>query len=229
MDATATDAVALEAVGRTYGERDALLGVTLTLPQGRSLAVLGANGAGKTTLLRLLAGLLRPTSGTAKVLGSTLPKESWAIRGRIGLLAHDPMLYRALTVRENLAHQARLLSAPAERVGELINAVGLSGRADEPLRTLSRGLIQRAAAARALLAAPELMLLDEPYANLDPGGQSLLQPLLEDDRSVVITGHDPESLLRGSDFAVGLKAGEAAFYAPSDQVSSADWKALYEG
>lgn len=229
MDATATDAVALEAVGRTYGERDALLGVTLTLPQGRSLAVLGANGAGKTTLLRLLAGLLRPTSGTATVLGSTLPKESWAIRGRIGLLAHDPMLYRALTVRENLAHQARLLSAPAERVGELIDAVGLSNRADEPLRTLSRGLIQRAAAARALLAAPELMLLDEPYANLDPGGQSLLQPLLEDDRSVVITGHDPEALLRGSDFAVGLRAGEVAFYAPSDQVSSADWKALYEG
>jgi len=229
VDATATDAVALEAVGRTYGERDALLGVTLTLPQGRSLAVLGANGAGKTTLLRLLAGLLRPTSGTATVLGSTLPKESWAIRGRIGLLAHDPMLYRALTVRENLAHQARLLSAPAERVGELINAVGLSGRADEPLRTLSRGLIQRAAAARALLADPELMLLDEPYANLDPGGQSLLQPLLEDDRTVVITGHDPEALLRGSDFAVGLRAGEVAFYAPSDQVSSADWKALYEG
>jgi heme exporter protein A len=229
VDATATDAVALEAVGRTYGERDALLGVTLTLPQGRSLAVLGANGAGKTTLLRLLAGLLRPTSGTATVLGSTLPKESWAIRGRIGLLAHDPMLYRALTVRENLAHQARLLSAPAERVGELIDAVGLSNRADEPLRTLSRGLIQRAAAARALLAAPELMLLDEPYANLDPGGQSLLQPLLEDDRSVVITGHDPEALLRGSDFAVGLRAGEVAFYAPSDQVSSADWKALYEG
>ena len=229
MDATATDAVALEAVGRTYGERDALLGVTLTLPQGQSLAVLGANGAGKTTLLRLLAGLLRPTSGTATVLGSTLPKESWAIRGRIGLLAHDPMLYRALTVRENLAHQARLLSAPAERVDELIDAVGLSNRADEPLRTLSRGLIQRAAAARALLAAPELMLLDEPYANLDPGGQSLLQPLLEDDRSVVITGHDPEALLRASDFAVGLRAGEVAFYAPSDQVSSADWKAIYEG
>ncbi|MEI7889993.1 MAG: ABC transporter ATP-binding protein [Actinomycetes bacterium] len=229
MGATATNAVALEAVGRTYGERDALLGVTLTLPPGGSLAVLGANGAGKTTLLRLLAGLLRPTSGTATVLGSSLPKESWAIRGRIGLLAHDPMLYRALTVRENLAHQARLLSAPAERVDELIDAVGLSNRADEPLRTLSRGLIQRAAAARALLAAPELMLLDEPYANLDPGGQSLLQPLLENNRSVVITGHDPEALLRGTDFAVGLKAGRVAFHAPSNQVSSADWKALYEG
>ena len=97
------------------------------------------------------------------------------------------------------------------------------------IRLFARCQIGRQRLPRALLADPELMLLDEPYANLDPGGQSLLQPLLENDRSVVITGHDPEALLRGSDFAVGLTAGEVAFSAPSDQVSAADWKGLYEG
>src|SRR4051794_23556716 len=101
-------AVELRDLGRAYGERVALSGVSLTLPAGATLAVFGANGAGKTTLLRILATLLRPHRGEARVLGRALPEEGWAVRGRIGLLGHDPLLYRDLSARENLRFHARL-------------------------------------------------------------------------------------------------------------------------
>src|ERR671917_521130 len=101
--ATAGSAVALklEGVGRAYGERVALRDVSFTLPAGATVAVFGANGAGKTTLLRILATLLRPHAGRAAVLGAELPRDAWRARGRVGLLAHEPLLYRDLTVREN--------------------------------------------------------------------------------------------------------------------------------
>src|SRR6185312_17247202 len=101
-------AVALRDLGRAYGDRVALAGVTLELPRGATLAVFGANGAGKTTLLRVLATLLRPHRGEVAVLGRPLPREGWAVRGQVGLLAHDPLLYRDLSARENLRFHARL-------------------------------------------------------------------------------------------------------------------------
>ena len=101
-------AVALRGLGRAYGDRVALEGVTLELPRGATLAVFGANGAGKTTLLRVLATLLRPHRGEVAVLGRALPRDGWAVRGQIGLLAHDPLLYRDLSARENLRFHARL-------------------------------------------------------------------------------------------------------------------------
>src|SRR3954468_2676414 len=118
-------AIELAGLGRAYGERTALSGVTLTLEPGRTLAVFGPNGAGKTTLLRILATLLRPHAGSAHVLGRELPREGWAVRGRLGLLAHDPMLYRDLTARENLRYHARLHKAPLDRVEALLDAVGM--------------------------------------------------------------------------------------------------------
>src|SRR5215216_6652076 len=130
-------AVALEGVGRAYGERVALRDVSFTLPAGATVAVFGANGAGKTTLLRILAGLLRPHAGRAWVLGAELPHEAHRARGRVGLLGHEPMLYRDLTVRENLRFHARLHGVDDGRIEELVETVGLAARADEPLRTLS--------------------------------------------------------------------------------------------
>src|SRR5688572_33235437 len=121
--------IALRDLGRAYGERIALSGVTLELPAGQTLAVFGANGAGKTTLLRILATLLRPHRGTARVLGRELPREGWAVRGRIGFLGHDPLLYRDLTARENLHFHARLHGVALSRVDELPDAVGLRARA----------------------------------------------------------------------------------------------------
>ncbi len=169
-------ALELEDLTRLYGEREALAGVSLSLREGQTLVVLGPNGAGKTTLLRVLATLLRPHAGGVRVLGSSLPGESWVVRGRIGLLGHEPLLYRELSARENLRYHARLHGVVFERVEELLAAVGMLARAEEPVRTLSRGMVQRVAIARAVLHDPELLLLDEPRANLDPRGRSWWSP-----------------------------------------------------
>src|SRR5829696_224756 len=171
-------AIELRGLGRAYGERIALSGVTLELPAGRTLAVFGANGAGKTTLLRILATLLRPHRGEARVLGRALPDEGWAVRGRVGLLGHEPMLYRDLSARENLRFHARLHGAPRGRAEALLDAVGMTRRADEPVHTLSRGMTQRVAVCRAVLHEPELLLLDEPLANLDPGAAGAVDELI---------------------------------------------------
>src|SRR3954469_13971998 len=131
-------AIELSDLGRAYGERTALSGVTLTLEPGRTLAVFGSNGAGKTTLLRILATLLRPHAGRARVLGRDLPGEGWAVRGPVGLLAQDPLLYRELSARENLGFHARLHKVAEARVEPLRDRAGVPGGAAEPVRTLSR-------------------------------------------------------------------------------------------
>src|SRR6478672_6244294 len=122
---TDTAAIELEGLERRYGERIALSGVSLSLPRGATLAVLGANGAGKSTLLRVLATLLRPHDGRVRVLGLELPGEAWQVRARIGYLGHEPLLYRDLSARENLLLHARLHRVPEERVAEVLEAVGL--------------------------------------------------------------------------------------------------------
>jgi heme exporter protein A len=206
-------ALALDGVGRKYGEREALSGVTLELAPGQTLGVFGPNGAGKTTLLRVLATLLRPHSGTARVLDAELPDGAWKVRGRVGYLAHEPLLYRDLSVRENLLFHARLHGVARERVDETIEAVGLGRRAGDPLRELSKGLVQRAAVARAVLHDPPLLLLDEPRANLDPGAAGALEPLIgkPSGRTRVVVSHDVEGTLPETDVALGLKNGRQVF------------------
>jgi len=222
-------AVALEGVGRAYGERVVLRDVTLALAPGETLAVFGANGAGKTTLLRILAGLLRPHAGRALVLGAALPREGWKVRGRVGLLAHDPLLYRDLTVRENLHFHARLHGVPDARADALVAQVGLAARADDPVRTLSRGMAQRAAICRAVLHEPELLLLDEPLANLDPGGAIAVAPLIgrEAGPARVLISHDAEQGLAEADHVLGLRAGRTAIWAPAGAVTLAEVRGLY--
>jgi heme exporter protein A len=233
MATTATGAsppaVALERVGRAYGERVALRDVSFTLPAGATVAVFGANGAGKTTLLRILAGLLRPHAGRAGVLGAALPREAYRARGRIGLLGHEPMLYRDLTVRENLRFHARLHGIADGRAEELVERVGLAARADEPLRTLSRGMAQRAAICRTVLHAPELLLLDEPLANLDPGGAAAVAPLIGRGAGParVLISHDAEQGLAEADHVLGLRGGRQAIWAPAAEVQLGDVRGLY--
>jgi heme exporter protein A len=206
-------AIELDGLERRYGERVALAGVTVSLAAGDTLAVLGANGAGKTTLLRVLAGLLRPHAGTVRVLDAELPRERWKVPGRIGYLGHEPLLYRELTGRENLRYHARLHGVGEARVTELLAAVGMERRADEPIRDLSRGMIQRLAVARAALHDPPLLLLDEPRANLDPAVAELLEPLIgrASGRTRVLVTHDVEGALAEADLALGLKGGRQVF------------------
>jgi ABC-type multidrug transport system ATPase subunit len=224
-----TDAIELDRLRRDYGERAALDDVTLSVPPGATLVVFGPNGAGKTTLLRILATLLRPHSGAARVLGCELPGQAWRARGRIGLLGHEPLLYRELTPRENLRYHARLHGVPFQRVDERLETVAMGPRADEPLRTLSRGMVQRVAVARATLHDPELLLLDEPYANLDPAAIALLAPLIgpRPTRTRVLSSHDPERGLAEADLVLGLRGGRVAFVCSAGALDTHEIAELY--
>ena len=205
-------AIELERLERRYGERVALAGVSVRLEEGQTLAVLGGNGAGKTTLLRVLAGLLRPHGGSARVLGAALPGERWKLPAQVGYLGHEPLLYRELSGRENLSYHARLHGIADARADELLMAVGMDRRADEPVRDLSKGLVQRLAIARTVLHEPSLLLLDEPRANLDPSAAELVEPLIgpSSGRTRVLVSHDVDGALNESDVALGLKAGRPA-------------------
>lgn len=214
--------IELERLERHYGERVALAGVTVRVEEGQTLAVLGANGAGKSTLLRVLAALLRPHGGTARVLGAELPRERWKVPGTVGYLGHEPLLYRELTGRENLRYHARLHDVDRGRVEEVLTAVGMQRRADDPVRELSRGMVQRLAVARAVLHDPPLLLLDEPRAGLDPAASELLEPLIgrASGRTRVIVSHDVEGALAESDLALGLKGGRQEFAGTADAVAA---------
>jgi heme exporter protein A len=202
-------AIELDGLERRYGERVVLAGVGVRVEPGQTLVVLGANGAGKTTLLRVLAGLLRPHAGRARVLGAELPAERWRLPGHVGYLGHEPLLYRDLSGRENLRYHARLHDVPARRVEELLSAVAMERRADQPVRDLSRGMVQRLAAARAVLHDPELLLLDEPRAHLDPAAARRLEPLLgrASGRTRVLVSHDVGGALAEADVVLRLRQG----------------------
>jgi heme exporter protein A len=208
-------AIELRGLRRDYGERTALEGVGLSLAAGQSLVVLGPNGAGKTTLLRVLATLLRPSGGEAVVLGCTLPSEAWKLRGRIGYLGHEPLLYRDLSGRENLRFHARLhgISGPEgeARIEALLAAAGIERRADERVAELSAGMRQRLAICRCVLHEPELLLLDEPDSNLDAEGRELARGLIGPGAGTrVVVTHDPDRHLAEADQVLRLGIGEAA-------------------
>jgi heme exporter protein A len=222
-------AIELRGLARYFGERTALRDVSLRVPAGATLAVLGRNGAGKSTLLRILATLLRPHAGEALVFGSELPKRGYAVRGKLGLLAHEPLLYRELTGRENLQYHAELHRIAPTRVDEVLAAVQMDRRAAEPVRLLSRGMVQRLAVCRAVLHEPQLLLLDEPRANLDPAASELVEPLIgrASGCTRVLTSHDPAAALAEADIVLALKDGRPAFVGPPGEFSSQQLKDLY--
>ena len=196
---------------------------------GATVAVLGRNGAGKSTLLRILATLLRPHGGEVELYGEPLPRRAFAVRGRIGLLGHEPLLYRDLTGRENLRYQARLHGVEDARVEEVLAAVQMDRRADDPVRLLSRGMVQRIAVARAVLHRPQLLLLDEARANLDPAASELVEPLIgrASQATRVVTSHDPESALQDADVVLALKDGRASYVGPPAGFDGQQVRELY--
>jgi heme exporter protein A len=188
--------LAARGLRRSFGRLRVLHDIDLTLSAGEALAVAGPNGAGKSTLLRILAGLMRPTAGEVHVLGRPLAGNAAEARRAIGLLSHQSLLYDDLTVAENLTFVARLygLDRPGDAARAALEASGLAGRADDSPRRLSRGLLQRAAIARALLHAPRVLLLDEPFTALDAASADRLRELLEARRAeglglVIVTHH----------------------------------------
>src|SRR5690606_2176997 len=154
---------------RSYGAVRVLHGVDVTVAAGETLVVLGPNGAGKTTLLRILAGLMRHCAGEVRVLGCRIAPDEHEARRAIGLVSHESLLYDDLTLAENLAFTARLygIADPNAAAMAALADVGLADRDGEVPRRLSRGMVQRAAIARALIHDPKLLLLDEPFTGLD--------------------------------------------------------------
>jgi heme ABC exporter ATP-binding subunit CcmA len=227
-------ALALRGLSRYYGEHVALRDVSLQLPGGESLTVLGPNGSGKTTLLRVLASLLRPSAGDAVVLGCELPREAWRLRGRVGYVGHEPLLYRDLTVRENLRFHARLhgVERARERIAALLDTVAIARRADEQVRNLSAGMRQRAAVCRAVLHEPELLLLDEPFTHLDPTGAGLVEPLIAtgEGRTQVMVTHDPRAAVaRGGRILALDHGGSVAYEGPASGLGPDRAEAIYAG
>jgi len=204
-------AIELVRLRRDFGERPALVGISARLEPGESLAVLGPNGSGKSTLLRILAGLLRPSGGEASVLGCRLPKEAHRLRGRVGYLGHEPLLYRDLSPRENLDLVAALYGLDpadsAKRIEVLLETVGMSRRGGDRVAELSAGMRQRVDICRAVLHEPELLLLDEPDAHLDADARRLVEPLIGSGTGLtrVVVSHDREAATAGADALLELR------------------------
>ncbi|MFQ5962314.1 MAG: heme ABC exporter ATP-binding protein CcmA [Candidatus Methylomirabilales bacterium] len=210
-------AVEIRKVSRAYGATWALRGIDLSLPLAETLVLLGPNGAGKTTLLKVLATLIRPTKGGGKVLGYDLAEAQDAIRGRIGVLGHHSYLYGDLTARENLRFFARMggKSFSESSIAEALDHVELGAHADQRVRTFSIGMKRRVAVARVLLGVPELLLLDEPYTNLDQRTMKLLNDFIQEYRhqggTAIVATHHLSSGYAVADRIAMLKDGRIVF------------------
>ncbi|GAB4452925.1 MAG: ABC transporter ATP-binding protein [Anaerolineales bacterium] len=189
---------------KRFGLKTVLRGVDFEVQRGEFVALLGPNGAGKTTFLRILASLSRPSLGQVTVAGYQLPHEAAAVRARLGVVSHLPLLYGDLTAEENLRFYARMygIADPHARITEILEMVGLENRRRDLVRTFSRGMQQRLAIGRAVLHDPEVVLFDEPYTGLDQDASAMLDDVLKTvaakGRTVVMTSHD---LARAEDLA----------------------------
>jgi heme exporter protein A len=189
---------------KRFGLKTVLRGLDFEVQPGEFVALLGPNGAGKTTFLRILASLSRPSMGQVNIAGYDLPKQAAAVRARLGVVSHMPLLYNDLTAEENLLFYARMygIQNSRERITEVLQMVGLEKRRLDLVRTFSRGMQQRLAIGRAVLHDPDVMLFDEPYTGLDQDASSMLDSVLQtvakQGRTVVMTSHD---LARTEDLA----------------------------
>jgi heme exporter protein A len=189
---------------KRFGLKAVLRGLDFQVEPGEFVALLGPNGAGKTTFLRILSSLSRPTLGEVQIAGYHLPEQAAAVRRRLGVVSHLPLLYGDLTAEENLRFYARMygLEQESRRVAEVLDVVGLTPRRRDLVRTFSRGMQQRLAIGRAVLHDPDVMLFDEPHTGLDQDACVMLDRVLSEvaarGRTVVMTSHD---LARAADMA----------------------------
>lgn len=181
---------------KRFGLKTILRGLDFQVQPGEFVALLGPNGAGKTTFLRILASLSRPSLGSVKVAGYSLPNESAQVRAKLGVVSHLPLLYPDLTAEENLQFYARMygITNYQSRINQVLALIGLENRRKDFVRTFSRGMSQRLAIGRAILHEPEVILFDEPYTGLDQDASAMLDDVLRTvashGRTVVMTSHD---------------------------------------
>jgi heme exporter protein A len=181
---------------KRFGMKTILRGLDFEVQPSEFVALLGPNGAGKTTFLRILASLSRPSLGEVSVAGYRLPDQAAAVRARLGVVSHLPLLYGDLTAEENLRFFGRMygVSNIEHRITEVLEMVGLASRRRDLIRTFSRGMQQRLAIGRAVFHDPDVMLFDEPYTGLDQDASTMLDNVLRSvaakGRTVVMTSHD---------------------------------------
>jgi heme exporter protein A len=227
----------IEAFGVTkvFGLRPVLRGVDLRVENGAFLTLFGPNGAGKTTFLRILSSLSRPTTGAVRIAGYVLPQQAAEVRSVLGVVSHQPLLYGDLSAEENLRFYARMYALPREtredRIAEVIESVGLRKRSRDLVRTFSRGMQQRLAIARAVLHAPPVLLLDEPYTGLDQDAAAILDDVLHEvatrGRTVLMTTHNIARGLAMADRVAILSKGKIAYEAGRDGLSVTSFAEIY--
>ncbi len=209
-------------IRKTFGSFTALAGITMTVQPGEFVALFGRNGAGKTTFLKIAATLMRSTHGKLSIDGVRTDEHPEQVRQRIGFLSHNTYLYRDLSPIENLRFFAKLygVADAATRIAPLLDRVGLKRRANDPVRTFSRGLQQRLGIARVMLHDPSLILLDEPYTGLDANAVQMLNEILDEavsaGRTVILTTHDLDQGLRGATKAALIDRGKLVLMTKAD-------------
>jgi heme exporter protein A len=214
-------AIEADGVTRRFGSRVAVDRVGLSIRRGESVALFGPNGAGKTTLLRVLSSSLRPTDGTVRVAGLDYREDPQAARRVIGVLSHSSHLYDDLPARDNLVFFASLYGVddPGAAAGRWLEAMDLADRAEDPVKTFSRGMTQRLSLARSLVHDPEIVFMDEPFSGLDPRAAALLRNtilhLRERERTVIMVTHDIGQGLELSDRWILLARGRVRAEGPS--------------
>ena len=225
--------IKIEGLIKTYGTNPVLRGVDLDIRPGEFVTLVGPNGAGKSTLLRIVATLSSPTAGSVTIGGWPLNSHAGNVRRHIGLVSHESLLYGDLTAAENLSFYARLyqLDNREERVNQALRTVGLAARQRDPVRSFSRGMLQRLTLARATLHEPDILLFDEPYTGLDQDATYLLDSLLFEEvqkgRTILMITHD---LARGLNLChriAILNRGKIAVQIERDKITPGDFLELY--
>jgi len=227
--------ISMEGLGKSFGEIHALKSLDLRVPQKSIFAFLGPNGAGKTTTIKLLLGLLKPTRGSGKILGMDILRESVDIRARIGYLPQDARFYEHMTARQMLEYTARFFyvgpqSAIDKRVDEMIELVGLEGKADRPIKGLSGGERQRLGIAQAEINYPDLLILDEPAASLDPQGRRDVLAVMSRIRkyaTIFYCTHILDDVQRVSDQVAIVNQGELVTQAPIEELLAGTGELIY--
>jgi len=219
---------------KRFGMKTVLRGLDFEVQPGEFVALLGPNGAGKTTFLRILASLSRPSLGTVQVAGYRLPEQAAAVRARLGVVSHLPLLYGDLTAEENLRFFGRMygVSNIEARIAEVLEMIDLASRRRDLVRIYSRGMQQRLAIGRAVLHDPDVMLFDEPYTGLDQDASAMLDAVLRSvatqGRTLVMSSHD---LMRAERLATRfdiLSHGTLTASATRQQLGKSDLLSFYK-
>ena len=216
--------VVTDRLTKRFGARTAVDGLDMEIPAGVVAGFVGANGAGKTTTLRMLLGLVRPTSGTATVLGHRLT-DAPAYLPKVGSLIESPAFYPGLSGERNLRVQTALAGLPVQRIPAVLEIVGLANRGSDPYKSYSLGMKQRLGIASALLGEPELLVLDEPTNGLDPTGiremRELLRQVADGGLTVLVSSHQLSELQQVCDHLVMIDQGRRVFQGTTSELLAA--------